>query len=443
MTFKYSFPPKEEIVLQNSLRLILLPDRAQEGIVTALQMPFGRFCDPVGLEGIAELAVGVAQRGTRSMSAEQFTEKIEFLGASINASAGEEHTVFEMRAVSAFFHELMPLFWEMIFNPALDKHELNRYKKETAAALTVDASNPLTLANRHFYRELAGIEHPVGRFQTVKSVRGISIDKLRSFHTQYFSVSGALLIVAGDFNASEFKERYMRLLLDTPNASSVAKAVLASPLESFQSGFRIVDKPDSTQAAIFIGHPIPGEDCVEHDAVTLANYILGGGNFSSRLMKSVRSRQGQVYDISSYLVSERRFGAFHISTNTQNRSAAEVYSAVLEEYERFCEHGVSVEELESAKKFVIGNIAFQLEGVSSVVDKLLWLRFFGYDDSYIEQFDKRMEHLTIDVVNSAIKQYFSARKLVTVMVGSGAELIEQFKDRAGNIKQFNFRDPVK
>jgi hypothetical protein len=54
-----------------------------------------------------------------------------------------------------------------------------------------------------------------------------------------------------------------------------------------------------------------------------------------------------------------------------------------------------------------------------------------------------MERLTIDVVNGAIKRYFSARKLVTVMVGCGAELLEQFKDKADNIKQFSFRDPVK
>ncbi|MCL2689526.1 MAG: insulinase family protein [Chitinispirillia bacterium] len=441
MSFKYKFPPKEEIVLQNSLRLILLPDRTQEGIVTALQMPFGRFCDPVGLEGITELAVGAAQRGTRSLNAEQFTEKIEFLGASLNASAGEEHTVFEMRSISAFFHELMPLFWEMIFNPALDKSELSRYKKETIAALTVDASNPSTLANRHFYRELAGAAHPVGRFQTVKSIHGISADKVRSFHRQYFSVSDALLIVAGDFDPQEFKERYMKLLMDAPVSN--VKAVEALPLENFHGGFRIVDKPESTQAAIFIGCPLPGEDCKEHDAITLANYILGGGSFSSRLMKTVRSRQGQVYDISSYLVAERRFGAFRISTNTQNQSAAEVYSAVLEEYGRFCEHGVTAEELENAKKFVIGNIAFQLEGISSVVDKLLWLRFFGYGDSYIEEFHKRMEYLSLDIVNGAIKKYFSAQKFVTVIVGSASELLGQFKDKSDNIKQFNFRDPVK
>ena len=441
MSFKYKFPQKEEIVLPNSLRLILLPDRSQEGIVTALQMPFGRFCDPVGFEGIAELTVGVAQRGTISLNAEQFTEKMEFLGASLNASAGEEHTVFEMRAISSFFHELMPLFWEMIFNPALDKHELNRYKKETVAALTVDAVNPATLANRHFYRELAGTAHPAGRFQTVKSIRGISVDKLRSFHRQYFGVSDALLVVAGDFHPEEFKERYMKLLLDAP--ASDAKAVQALPIENCQGGFRIIDKPESTQAAIFIGHPLPGEDCREHDAITLANYIFGGGNFSSRLMKTVRSRQGQVYDISSYLVAERHFGAFRISTNTQNQSAADVYSVIIEEYRKFCEHGVTAEELENAKKFVIGNIAFQLEGISSVVDKLLWLRFFDYDDSYIEQFDKRMELLTLDVVNSTIKKYFTAQKPVTVMVGRASELLEQFKDKSYNIKQFNFRDPVK
>ena len=442
MSFKYQFPSKEESVLPNGLRLILLPDRAQEGVVAALQMPFGRFSDPVGLEGIAEMTVGAAQKGTRSLQAEQFTEKIEFLGAAISASAGEEHTVFELRTISDFFHELMPLFWEMIFKPALDKHEFDRYKKEVVTGLTVDASNPVTLANRHFYRELAGAAHPVGRFQTVKSLRSVNIGNLRDFHSRFFSVSGALLIVAGDFDPIQFKERYTQFLLDAP-VNKNAPVVYAARLENFEAGFRIIDKPDSTQATIFLGHPLPGEDCGEHDAITLANYILGGGNFSSRLMKSVRSRDGQTYDISSYLVAERRFGAFRIATSTQNRSAAEVYSSVLEEYRRFCEKGVTGEELEKAKKFVIGNMAFQLEGITSVVDKLLWLRFFGYDDSYIEHFDKRMESLTLDVVNDAIKRYFSSEKLVTVMVGRKLDLLDQFKDKAGGIKLFSFRDPVK
>ncbi|MDR0305463.1 MAG: insulinase family protein [Chitinispirillales bacterium] len=442
MSFRYQFPPKEESVLPNGLRLILLPDHTQEGVVAALQMPFGRFSDPVGLEGIAELTMGVAQKGTQSLSSELFTEKIEFLGASVSANTGEEHTVFELRAMSVFFHELMPLFWEMIFKPALDKREFDIYKKETITALTVDASNPVMLANRHFYRELAGSAHPVGRFQTAKSLKSISIDNLLDFHRQFFSVADALLIVAGNFDTAEFKERYMQLLFSAPSAKS-ASVVQAQPIEQFESGFRIVDKPDSTQATIFLGHPLPGEDCGEHDAITLANYILGGGNFSSRLMKSVRSRHGQTYDISSYLVAERRFGAFRIATSTQNRSAAEVYTSILDEYKRFCEDGVTNEELEKAKKFVIGNIAFQLEGINSVVEKLLWLRFFGYEDSYIEQFDKRMELLTPDVVNDAIRRYFSSSKLVTVIVGRKLDIFDQFKDRAAGIKLFNYRDPVK
>lgn len=431
----------DEQVLSNGLRLILIPDRTQEGIVAAMQFPFGRFCDEKGFEGTAEMVMGMMQKGTQSLSSEAFSEKFEFRGAMLSGNAGEEHSVFELRALSSFLSELFPVFWEMIFKPAFDKKEFNRYKREFLTALQAESVDPSFLANRHFYTELAGKQHPSGRFHSISSIKRITLEQLKEFHERHFILTGAVLVVAGDFDSGEFMKKFGSLV-QSGEAAAEHECVQTEAFSIRESTLRVIDKPDLTQTTILMGHPVPGEDCEERNAIAVANYILGAGNFSSRLMNRIRSRHGRTYGISSTIASERYFGAFLISTSTQNQTVGEVVSTVLDEYEMFCREGVTEAELDKAKRFAIGNIAFQLEGITNVVEKLLWLRFYGHENSYIEQFDKRVAELTVETVNSAVDRYFSAEKLIAVMVGRKADLLPQLDRFNMKLKTFHYRDGV-
>ncbi len=441
MTFRYIFPKMDEKILQNGLRIILVPDSTQDGAVAAMQMPFGRFCDPVGAEGTAELVVGMMQKGTRNLSSEAFSEKFEFRGAMLTANAGEEHTIFELRCLSSFLDELFPFFWDMIFCPAFEQNEYARYKKEVLTSLQAESVDPSFLANRHFYSELAGKQHPAGRFHSQDSIKRISSDDLKRFHKKYFGASGAVLVIAGNFDSQKFMQNHLQLLQDQ-NGKAEAVPVKAEPLSIPKSAFRLVDKPDLTQTTMLIGHPVPGEDNEDRNVIAIANYILGAGNFSSRLMARVRSEHGRTYSISSQIASERHFGIFLVTTATQNETAGEVFSTIKQEYEKFCSSGITQNELDKAKRFAIGNIAFQLEGIANVVEKLLWLRFYGHDNSYIEQFDRKVEELTVERVNEVIRRYFSARNLVTVMVGRKSEIRNQIGPLFSDIKDFYYRDLV-
>lgn len=438
---KYVFPPMEEKNLSNGLRLILVPDRNQGGVVAAMQFPFGRLCDEDGLEGTAEMVMGMMQKGTRSLSSEEFSEKFEYRGAMLSGNAGEEHSIFELRMLSTCLSELFPLFWEMIFRPAFDKKEFGRYRREVLTALQAESIDPTFLANRHFYAELAGKKHPSGRYHSSESIKRITLEGLHRFHQKYIAASDAVLVVAGDFDPESFMQEFSSLV-ESKETASACERVEAEALSIGKSTIRVVDKPDLTQTTILMGHPVPGENCEDRNAIAIANYILGAGNFSSRLMNRIRSRHGRTYGIASTIASERYFGAFLISTSTQNQTVGEVYSTIIEEYKLFCSEGVTQDELDKAKRFAIGNIAFQLEGITNVVEKLLWLRFYGHENSYIENFDEKVDALTVDGVNTAIHKYFSPEKMITVMVGRKAELFSQLENFTTELKTFNYRDAV-
>jgi len=440
MAFNFTFPKLDESVLENGMRLILLPDHEQEGLVAAVQFPFGRFCDPVLKEGLTEMAIALVQKGTDNCPFDQFSEKLEFSGASVFAEVGEEHTGLGIRMLSKSKDELIPLFLDMLLNPRMDRHEFDRIKKEMITSLQAETIEPSIIANRHFFVELAGKDHPAGRFHSIEATRSLKLDEVKKYYSEYVGPQNAIFVVAGDFDLEEFKEKYLSILT-LWKTECKGRSCFAPAVASSKTAFRLIDKSDTTQTTLVIGHSMPGELVKERTAIALANYILGGGNFSSRLMTSIRSKVGHTYGISSQIAAERTFGAFTISTSTQNSQLRQMIDAVLEQLRDFCLNGVTTEELENAKRFAIGNMTFQLEGIGNIAEKLLWLRFYDYGNEYIEHFDQRIEKITLENINNTIKEYFSPDKLIIAAVGKKTEIVNQLSG-LGTIKQFHFRDKV-
>jgi predicted Zn-dependent peptidase len=443
MKFNYAFPPMDEFVLDNGLKLLLVPDHEQNGLVFALQLAAGRFTDPIGFEGLCEVTAALLTKGTKSFSPDEFSSLFENAGATLFSDVGEEHIVLGMRLLVPAVQQLLPLFVEMIASPRFAQEEYTRLLREMVTALQAEAVDTASLASRHFYGELAGNAHPAGRPQTMESLRNISMPEVKDFFGSFFVPRGSVCVIAGDFEFAKMK-RFAVEQFSFWKRSGDVKGVIAGqvpPSNAKKPAIRLVNKPDVTQVSLAVGRASPGERCPAKNALLLANYIFGGGNFSSRLMTRIRTGDGKTYGIASQLLTETEFGAFLITTSTRNAELKDVLSSILDEYRRFYAHGVTAEELEKAKQFAIGNMAFQLEGIGNVVDKLLWLRFYGRPDSYIERFEEMIAAIDVATVNDAVTKYLSPENLVIVAVGKKAEVLPQLSS-FGDVRQFNFRDKV-
>ncbi len=434
----YKFPEIEEVVLSNGLRLIMVPDDEQDGLIAIVQFSVGTFSDPFGMEGTMELCAGLLQKGCGQLNAEQFNEKMEYAGASLFSDIGEEHVAMGVRMLASKQQEIFPLFWKMISNPAMEQREFTMLQREMVTALKAEITEPGVLVNRHFYRGLAGEEHPSGRFYSIASVKNITVEKVRNFYKDYFSPAKAILVVAGKFDPYKFKEHNLSVLMEFKNINN-APSVVASTVAQPRRAVRIIDKPILTQSSIIVGHNAPGEVFARKAELILANYIFGGGNFSSRLMNRIRSTDGRTYGISSQIASERYFGAFLIQTSTQNSQVSTVIRSILDAYKEFSENGVELQELENAKQFAIGNMAFQLEGIGNIAEKLLWLRFYDRSDSYVENFDSIINQISLEDINETIRNCFFPENVIIVVVGRKAQVYKQLKE-FGPVSVFHYRD---
>lgn len=437
----YRFPPVDEYCLENGLKVILLPDREQDGLLITLQLPFGKFSDICGMEGLSELTLNLLQKGSGKYTAEEISDKLENRGVSVFSDVSEEFMRIGIRMLSKFEEEIFPVFWEMVYKPEFDKSEYNRLMREMVTALKAEIVDPHIIASHHFYKQLAGSQHPAGRFVSQDTLKKIKFTDIVSFYRENFKPQNSTLVVAGNFVPSEFKNKWNDLLLKW-KGNGKKQGCYASSIAPDCKAIRLIDKPDLTQTTIIAGHPVLGEVNPLRNQIILSNYILGGGNFSSRLMAKIRSVCGKTYGINSQIISEREFGVFRIATSTQNNHVGEVMAIIMEVFREFCEHGIEEEELEKAKKFITGNMAFQLEGISNLVEKILWLQYLERPYSYLENFNELISEISLDSVNSAIKKTFFYEKLIIATVGKRVEIEEDLK-KFGPVKNYFYRNKIK
>jgi zinc protease len=434
----YHFPKITERRLENGLLVLLVPDHEQQGLTMALQIPVGEFSDSLSFEGTAELTVGLMQKGTSSLSSEEFAEKLEQTGTAFFAETGDEHLVIGCKMLSRHASSIMPMFWEMLVSPRFDGQELARLKREMVTALLAEYSDPNALANKHFFPLLCGKNHPAGRVHTIKSIKRITLACIRAFYDAYFHPAKGVVVIAGDFSLQEFDDEWSSLCARWQ--SREGKAPVVGPPVPPPPGtiVRLIDKKDITQTTLIMGHPVPGELDHNRNALALANYILGGGNFSSRLMERIRSAQGKTYGISSQMMCNRQSGIFMISTATQSAQTADVVNSIIDVYREFSKSGVTQDELEKAREFAVGNMAFQLEGIGNVAEKLLWLKLYGRDPDYIERFDELISSISRDAVNEAIRAYLSSDHFAMAVVARAKDVRSQLAG-FGKVTSMHFR----
>jgi zinc protease len=274
--------------------------------------------------------------------------------------------------------------------------------------------------------------------QTMRSVGGIGIRHVKDWYDSYVSPQNGVLVVAGDFPAGAMLSK-LRGLFEPWKKVRSREPVTAGAIPALTGNkIRLVDKKDLTQMSIILGHPCVSELDPLRNEIALANYVLGGGNFSSRLMAHIRSKQGKTYGIASQLACSRAYGIFTIATSTQNSQSQEMLASIVEVYRTFAEKGISQEELDKAKQFVSGNMAFQLEGIVNVAEKILWLKQFNRDFSYIERFNDRIASITLETVNRAIGEYLASKSFAVVAVGRKEE-IGPVLAAMGPVETVNFR----
>ena len=352
--------------------------------------------------GLANLTASMLTKGTKTRTATQIAEQIEFLGATLSSGAGWNQSVVTLTVLSDKLPAAMAILADVVLNPKFDQKELDLLKTQTLDGLTYNLKQPGFLANfvasKYSFRE-----HPAGG--TPETIKAITRKDIVDFKKIQYQPDNSVLIFTGDITpvrARDLAARYFGTwrfpttviekiatmeTLPEPPTMLVEKLPAKMPEIPLVKRILVVDLPDSGQASVNYAAPIPeGRNDFTDDAkpvtskifypALVLNSVLGGG-YSSRLNQEIRIKRGLSYGAGSSFSWRYDTANFSTSTQTKNESAAEVAELVLAEIKRMADASVSPAELAPRKLVLTGDFGRDLETTAGLAQTVASL--YTYD----------------------------------------------------------------
>jgi zinc protease len=417
----FQVPAPARTVLKNGLTVLVLERRTIPLVQLRLMIKSGSTSDPAGKEGTAALTARLLKRGTKGRPAAQFFEEVEFVGGSIDTTAGLDASSVWGEFASRDLEVGFNLFADLVLNPALRPEEFEKEKRLALADLVDGLDDPGRVAQRAFAAWLYG-SHPYGRpvDGTERSVTAITRDDAASFYESRYAPNNAVLAIVGDVDAAQAAKSADRYF-SAWKKKTLAPAAVAEATGVKGRKILLVDKPDATQSQIRFGNVGIRRADPEYLPLSVANTVLGGG-FTSWLVNEVRVKRGLTYSIASRVEALRSSGSVSVSTFSRNASVLETIKVSLEQVRRLRGGDLPSEDLDKARNYLAGLYPLRIESPDDLAAEILNIDLFGLDADWINQYQKRIRSTGADAVKRAAARRLPLDDLAIVVVGPAQSL---------------------
>ncbi|HEX7344821.1 MAG TPA: pitrilysin family protein [bacterium] len=415
-------PPIQEKILKNGLKVIIVEFHEVPVVALRLQCRAGSFFDPPGKAGLIQFMTGLLTQGTESLSATQIAEKIDFVGGNISASSGWDASNVECSVLKKHLNVAVDLLRDVALHPAFAEDEIERLRQQTLSSIKNAKDQPDNLADEEFDKWLFGgfpYAQPIGG--TEASVASFTRDDVLAQYHKIFLPNQATLAVIGDVTAKD-GFRIAENMFGDWKTGSLPEVATQPPQPPQGYRIHIVDKADATQAQIRLGHLGVARHTEDYFPLVVMNYILGGGGFASRMMKTIRAELGLTYGIGSSFSMRRQAGPFIIDTFTKNESTLQAIQETIKLVKKFQEEGPTEKELADAKSYLEGSYPLNFETPGQIAGQLLNIDLYRLGADYIEKYRSRVVAVTAADVKRVARRYIHPDDLNIVVVSKVDEV---------------------
>jgi zinc protease len=371
----------------------------------------GSVYDPVDQAGLARIAGHLLRNGgTRDMTAKDIDERLAYLAGDISVTIDDTQGMVRLFCLSKDIDEGLELLEKMLRTPVFDQEAFDRYRADLLSEMEQRNADTRPIESREWQFLMYG-DHPCTTpyRQTEASIASITREDLAAFHEKYFFPANFILAVSGDFETRRILTKLDNMLAGWPD--------------------RELDLPEIPDE---VADPRPGVymiDIPDQYALIIMNDILGGGGFTSRIVRRVRSDEGLAYSAGSRFGRPVEYpGTFRAYFQTKHATAAFGTRLMLDEIDRIRTEKCEAEIVENAKAGFIGNVVNPFSSKSMMVNTFADDHYTGRPDTYWQDYTKNIEAVTPDDVLAAARKYLHPDKLVFLVIGD-PEAVEQGSDK--------------
>lgn len=422
---KVKLPRAEETTLKNGLHVVLLPSHKVPTFNMQLVVLSGGLSDKPDYRGLSSFTASLLREGTGKRSSKDIAEQVDALGATLTANSGLSSmtSVVNTSGLVENLDQTIELFSDVIRNPTFPQAEVDKFKTRTLAQLQFQRSIPQFLAAEQFQKAIYGTSHPASLIAPpAESLKKLSSKDLADFHAIYYRPNNAILAIVGDVTMNEILPRIRKAFGDWQRGDVPATTIPQAPAPS-ESRIYLIDRPGSVQTVLQLGTLGIERTSPDYFAVLLADRVLGGGP-SGRLFLNLREDKGYTYGAYSNFGGSKFRGTWVSSSEVRTDVTEGAMKEFMYELNRLRTDLVPADELENAKRAIVGSFALSLEQPGTLLQNIIQQKLYNLPADYWDTYPQKVAAITAANVQTAAQKYLDMGRLQVVAVGDAAKARE-------------------
>ncbi len=438
----FKLPAHEKTVLKNGLTIYLMEQHEVPLINVSVVVPGGAIYDKPTQLGLAMITASSLMNGTKNRSKSKIEEELDFVGATVNASASKESSGLNAKFASKDADKVLSIIADVLLTPTFDEKEFEKEKALSLSGLEQARESPRNVIGEYFDQATYGAHvyaNPQnGRIATVSKLTAADA---KEFYKKAYIPNGSAIAVVGDFNAHEMKAKLTSLFSSWQKGTPLPNAA-GLPVNALGSAkVMLVNKDDAKETTFIIGGAGVPRSNPDYVAMEVINTVFGG-RFTSWLNDELRVNTGLTYGARSNFERLKNAGSFGISTFTATKNTEAAIDKALEVVNKLHTQGIDEKTLTSAKNYVKGGFPPRYETSGQLANLLTSMFWYGYDESFINTFQKNVDELTVEKAKEIVVKYFPKNNLQFILIGK-ADDIRKIAAKYGPVTEAEIKEVPK
>ncbi len=402
------------IKLNNGINFYSIHAGSQELIKLEFVFKAGMYYQPASL--IASTTNTLLECGTKSFTANQISDGIDFYGSFLELSVDQDFASVTLFTLNKYLTQSLKFVEEVLKYPTFPQDEFQIHITNKKQKHQINSQKVNVLARRKFSELVFGEKHPYGIDVVDADFDRINLNEIKTFFNTHYNSANCTIIAAGNL-PNNLTETLTQFFGDTTWGNSEQQIItnkIALSTTTQQKHF--IYKDDAIQSAIRIGKPLFNKTNPDYFKFQVLNTILGG-YFGSRLMTNIREEKGLTYGIGSGLSSYVNNGYFFISTEVGADVCQQALDEIYKEIKLLQTNLVDKQELETVSNYILGQFLRSVDGPFALADKFKSIWEFDLDYTYFDTYFNAIKSVTPSEIRDLANKYLQQHELIECVVG--------------------------
>jgi predicted Zn-dependent peptidase len=375
--------------------------------------------------GISHFLEHLLFKGTERFSAIEIAERLDGLGASVNAATGKETTHIHARFLDEHTEEVFDLLAEMLLAPTYP--EIDSEREVVLEEIAMYEDEPQDRVHDILAEAVFGA-HPLGRrvLGEAEVISSVPVPEIEAYRSARYTAPNVVVGAAGNVEGARVASLAERLV-QPPAATDGAAS--AADLDG-DTRLRFYEK-DTEQYHICFGAPGIRRDDERRYALAVLDSIFGGSS-SSRLFIEVREKRGLAYSVGSYSEQYTDSGLVATYVGTREDNVAEACSIIGAELARLRSTAVTEDELARAKENVKGRLVLSSESTAARMSRISRATLFGLPIDSLDEMLARIDAVTVGDLTALAAELYRPERLSAACVGRDES---RFREALGPVSE--------